>query len=171
MPRYFTPIAQEELEAKINKLMDDGDGPDPHYLVEKLKKDLKVKFDLENVAQSPNDFGPKKLMGIQTLDNGLTFHGFCAGGDWEQPVFFMVYFDGKKLRGYVPTDGNPWNTTTKQAYGNDEDDDLKNAKKRYSELLDPADEDWPESFDDINPSFNEDEILADIKGRILPKTL
>lgn len=170
MPRYFAPISKEDLASKIESLRVKYEY-NRHELVEHFKSDLKVKFDTENVGESKDDFGPKKLMGIQALDNGLTFHGFCAGGDWEQPVFFIVYFDGKKLRAYVPTEGNPWNTTTKQAYGNDEDDDLKNAKKRYFELLDPADEDWPQCVDDICPDFNEDEIIADIKDRILPKAL
>ena len=38
-------------------------------------------------------------------------------------MFFIIYWDGKKLRAYVPTDGNPWNTDTKEAYGNDEEKD------------------------------------------------
>lgn len=158
--RNFAPISIEDLKAKIDEVMgDDG----PHELLAKLGSDIKVSFDLENFAESPRDFGPKALMGYHTDPNGLTYCGFAAGGDWEHPVFFLVYWDGKKLRGYVPTDGNPWNSITKTAYGNDEDKDLKDAKKRWPETY--ADSESVES-DDFE--FDSALIQADIAARILP---
>jgi len=159
MARNFAPIEIDALKKKIDAVMGDEGA---HALVEKLGDDLKVEFDLENVAYSAKDFGPKALMGYHTEANGLTYCGFCAGGDWEFPVFFLVYWDGKKLRGYVPTEGNPWNATTKQAYGNDEDKDGKDAHKR-----------WPDKFEkgpvEVH-SFNHDPMLIqkDFLARILP---
>lgn len=159
MSRYFAPITEAELKAKIDKAFVDEDPNDPYInrgdainhqvLLDKLGKDLKVSFDFENFD----------IEGYRTLPNGMTYLGLQAGGDWEHPVFFIIYWDGKKLRGYVPTEGNPWNTTTKQAYGNDEDADLKNARKR-----------WPDCPDDIDGWFDRDEaeIIKDIQSRILP---
>ena len=161
MSRFFAPISMDDLKSKIDKFLEDEDESFPHNLLEKLGNDIKVKFDCENVAISENDFGPKELIGYKTL-NGMNFFGMAAGGDWEHPVFFLVYFDGKKLRGYVPTDGNPWNTTTKEAYGNDEEADGKNAKKRWPNTYDGS----PVEGDDF--SFNIEELKKDITERILP---
>lgn len=159
MSRYFASISIGELQRKIE---DAGFNHDHSALRDKLGADLKVDFDFEN--WETNGGQRNVLMGYTTLSNGMTFLGMEAGGDWEYPVFFIIYWDGKKLRGYVPMEGNPWNTTTKQAYGNDEDADGKNAHKR-----------WPDKFDgsplDDSGCFDTDEkaIEADIKARILPQ--
>lgn len=160
MSRTFASISIEELKSKIDNICD---GKGINALIEKLGKDIKVKFDLENVSCDASNFGPKSLLGYHT-ENDLTWCGFSAGGDWEHPVFFMVYWDGKKVRGYVPTNGNPWNSITKEAYGNDEKQDLVDAKKRWPEIY--ANEDEDEICD-----FTSDEkaIKADFMSRIVKK--
>lgn len=132
MSRYFTQkLTKEELEEKILdawKKHPKFDSFAPRYedLTETIEKDLsKVMFDNENIYESQSD-----LTGFHTTDNGLTYLGVLAGGDWEVGVFFILYSDGSKLRAYIPKDGNPWNTDTKEAYGNDEEKDVSNAKKR-----------------------------------------
>lgn len=161
MSRYFVPITQEELADKIEKAFVDEDPKNPFInrsdafsnklMQEKLGKDLKVKFDYENFFIN----GCDAISGYHTLSNGLTFLGCYAGGDWEYPVQFIIYWDGKKLRGYVPTKGNPWNTDTKMAYGNNDEADLKNARKR-----------WPDCPDDLDGWLDSDdnEMLADIQA-------
>ncbi len=128
-----------------------------------IKKDLsKVQFDLEN-CDWDCDWGNKagrKLHGLRTLDNGLTYLGISAGGDWEFPVFYIFYWDGTSLRAYIPKDGNIWNRTTKQAYGNDEDDDLKDAIKQK---LIPSS---ATEFDSYTLNLDWERIEADIKKRI-----
>lgn len=153
MSRFFVPITEDELKAKIEAV------GDFHDLVNYLDKDIKVDFDLENFSDSKDRFGPKEIMGYNTLENGLTYLGCCAGGDWENPVYFIVYFDGKKLRGYIPTKGNVFNTTTKQAYGNDLELDKDNLIKKYgvNHTGDVEDE-------DIDPKL----IIEDVTARILP---
>ena len=177
MPRYFDIVSIDELRAKIKKIGGLSE------LIDHVGKDIKVAFDLENWTDG-DDFGPEKINGYHQLDNGLTYCGFTAGGDWEFPVFLIFYISQGKLRGYVPTDGNPWNTTTKSAYGNDAIDDTKNAIKRwpeiygkykgkhlneskgpFGELEDETDEKkyvYAEDFDYDIPL-----ILQDIKERIL----
>lgn len=92
------------------------------YLTRQIAADLAtVQFDTENV----------EARGLQTLDNGLSVLPVFAGGDWETWVMFVIYFDGEELRAYIPTDGNPWNTDTQMAYGNDEEADAANMDKRF----------------------------------------
>jgi hypothetical protein len=83
----------------------------------------------------------------------------------------MIYWDGKKLRGYIPTKGNPWNTDTKMAYGNSYKDDYadgKNLIKRYpSRFADMTPEECNESFDSVD--FETDKIIEDVVARITEK--
>jgi hypothetical protein len=93
-------------------------------LTKKITKDLqKVQFDFENTII---DDDTDNLYGLHTMENGLTFCGIGAGGDWEYPVFFIIYYDGKDLRAYIPTKGNPWNTDFHEAYGNHGEDEYEN---------------------------------------------
>jgi hypothetical protein len=134
-----------------------------HYtcLTPQVEKDLsKVQFDTENIEVSD----------CQTLSNGLSFVGISSGGDWEWPIFFIIYYDGKKLRGYIPRDGNLWNTKTKQAYGNDDSDymngttpvDIADAKKRgFLDANDPCQE-----IDCASMKRDMVKIRIDIENRI-----
>jgi len=144
MSRRFAPITVADLKAKIDQAFGDGEDFQRHMIPEVLGKDLKVEFDLENFEDRHGERAPDDLLGYHATPHGLTFWGFLAGGDWEMPVFAICYFDGKKLRGYVPTGGNPWNRKTKQAYGNAEDEDG-----------DEGEHDWPA-------------IAADIAARLTP---
>lgn len=91
----------------------------------KLKSDLeKINFDCENFSIDPDDdFGCSKngLVGYHTFNNGFTFVGCLAGGDWEMPIFFIIYYDGKDLRGYIPESGNTFNPFYRTAYGSEEE--------------------------------------------------
>lgn len=81
--------------------------------------------------KSPNSH----LYGFHEID-GFSFFGFGACGDWEVAVFYIVYFDGKQFRGYVPTEGNTFNRTTQSAYGNDQLADLLDLQLHHSEQID-----------------------------------
>lgn len=85
--------------------------------VSKFIKDIrKVNFDTENVLV--DDF----YVGA----NGIPYLLVYMGGDWEIPVYAMLYWDDKSLRGYVPTYGNSFNAYTKTAFGSEQEyfDDL-----------------------------------------------
>jgi len=123
-----------------------------NHLTPTISKDLsKIKFDTENVYVSCEDdldhWKQKegRINGFHTLSNGLTFLGVIAGGDWEAPIFFIIYWDGKKLRGYIPENGNVYSKKHKEAYGN-------------SEPL-------PDNDDDFD--FDQDKLLEDIEKRIV----
>jgi hypothetical protein len=188
MPRYFAPCTKEELAdlildtASKNPNVDATDIPDinnpdfamkikyvedkAHWLgldtlTSKVEKDLKkVDFDTENL-----DAEGFTLTGFQTLDNGFTFLGIHAGGDWEQPIFFIIYWDGKELRGYIPEDGNVYNTKTKTAFGNDDITDAENLAVRFG-----IDKNDASAVQDCLDKLDHDaeKLEADIKARILP---
>jgi len=148
---------------------------------EKIKKDLaKVTFDGENEYIIPRNFqvDTHDIIGINTLPNGMVFNGVMAGGDWEQPIFYIVYWDGKSLRGYIPTDGNPYNRSTKYAYGNNgEADGLSDAQDAFKNFGTPIvkyhnhfDGDMEEldcDHESLEPDI--EKIKQDIMGRIVPK--
>ena len=102
--------------------------------LDRVSEDIGVEFSFENCAYTADrESGPLSgMLGPLSL-GGLPFIGACSGGDWEHPVYFVVYLDanGTTLRAYVPRDGNPWNYDTHQALGNDEQADLRLLKKLF----------------------------------------
>jgi hypothetical protein len=132
-------------------------------LLDYLRGDLKVGFDCENFDMTSSHGSCNPLLGCRSYCSGLVACGVQSGGDWECAVFFVIYWDGKKLRAYIPTDGNPWNTDTREAYGNDDKKDLANAKKRWPDYFGDKDE-----FDVSDMDFDFAAIERDILSRILP---
>ena len=133
-----------------------------------VEKDLKkVDFCDENTECKKGEGYSDGRAGFATLSNGLTILGVTAGGDWESPLFYCIYYDGRGLRAYIPTEGNPWNTKTKKAYGNDEGadgdeetagggrSDEDNCQKRFC-FSDPS-----------NVNINQKEVDDDIVDRIV----
>ena len=124
-----------------------------------IHKDLsKIIFDQENCDadedERTQDGTIYDLVGYHTLDNKLTFLGVVAGGDWESPLFYIIYWDGKKLRGYIPTEGNPWNKETKTAYGSE------------MERGEQYDDYWDKDPQPVIPAGDPQAILNDIRERI-----
>lgn len=186
MPRYAVPISIPDLKIKIltalNKYLEE-EGEDlismeelekdsscqMHHIIDMTKEvqtDLaKCAFDTENIFIADTD-GVGDLLGFKTLDNGFTFLACLAGGDWEQPVYFIIYWSGTCLRAYIPSKGNLWNRTTKQAYGNDSEKDYADALKQG--YIEKGDETDPEDFvieDCVEPDIPK--MIEDIKERIL----
>ncbi|RHB41812.1 hypothetical protein DW886_14745 [Enterocloster aldenensis] len=103
------------------------------------KTDRKILFDEENIEITEGIGG--RLCGIHTLKNGLPILGVYAGGDWEQPLFFCIYWDGENFRIYIPRYGNTFNIVAKAAFGSESmgtkfakyEADLKKAGKKYIE--------------------------------------
>lgn len=172
MPRYFAPILSDDLRDKIDELDHENGYPEADIQVEKDLK--KCSWNTEN-----HDHW------MMTLSNGMVCQAHSAGGDWEHPVFYILYWDGKKVRGYIPSKGNPWNHTTKMAYGNSMEYALKvggdedkcwdgiDILKRYCTPANGYDPDTePCDVEHSVPDRDEDAIKQDIMARILrlPKT-
>jgi hypothetical protein len=159
--RSYFPISPLELKIKVREAFYSTDGDETYFdrtlFLDAIEKDLKVSFSFENHSDDQEYI---------TLGD-FTFILMWGGGDWECAIHFIVYWDGRRFRAYIPTDGNPWNTDTKRAYGNDAEADLKNVRKRfpkdtyYQQLsLDDAEdascfcfEDREKMFEDIRRRF------------------
>lgn len=87
----------------------------------KVRKDVsKIDFDFENFEIDDE---------ICVTSQGVPYLRCLAGGDWEIPVRFFIYYDGETMRGYVPTKGNSFNRKAKSAIGNT--DEGKNSDKNF----------------------------------------
>jgi len=124
--RKFVKITIDELKKKIDKAFSKN-GWGYKTLTTKVESDLsKVDFDCENESIDTCYLdGFEHLIGYHSLDNGLSFLGVNGGGDWEYPLFYLIYWDGKALRGYIPKEGNSWNYHTHEAFGNDDEADVE----------------------------------------------
>lgn len=120
MSRYAKLISLDELKAKVEPLVESDEFP--YELPSQIEKDLsKVNFDFENTNFIDGYEGYP--CGWEVLPNGLPVLFVNAGGDWEQPICFILYWDGKKIRGYIPEDGNIFNKEQRCAYGSEDNDE------------------------------------------------
>lgn len=72
----------------------------------------------------------------------------------NQRYFFVIYWDGTQLRGYIPTKGNSFDRFRKIALGNDD-----NADRKFLERVKC----------NANPhsvNYNKEECIKDFKHRI-----
>ena len=131
---------------------------DEQHYTKKFNDDVsKIDFDFENYDV------------VKIIDHdGAPIEICYAGGDWEYPIKFALYWDGKHFRGYVPEKGNLYNIKRKSALGNyDEDEDVENVKKwaekNHVEIKLDDDGHWADLND--NALFNE-EIIKAVKERL-----
>ena len=204
MARYFKKISIEEFEAKFIEVAKQTEAYRTDYRQEdfddfmvskyssqkpldffarlalhykalpSVAKDLKkVDFDCENFECEAKE-SSKVRLGIQQLDNGLVYLGCMGGGDWEVYVYYIVYWDGKNFRGYLPKDGNPWDKKEKRAYIDEDEYELSSIlEKEENKLLaeDCSQKKW-DKFEaksvKMYSQFRTDaaKIEADIKQRI-----
>jgi len=114
--------------------------------------DGKYKFDSENV----NAYG-----GIKMSKKGFPYIQCDAGGDWECPVCFFVYFDGSHFRGYIPLKGNAINRNNNTAFqGSGDEEEAKFIAKEMGIGYEKA----KSLTGDIK--FNEDACLKDFLSRV-----
>lgn len=163
----------------------------------KIEKDLsKIMFCNEDyliskreILESNEADYPYNLVGINTLENGFTFLGCIVGGDWEEPLFHIIYWDGKSFRGYIPAYGNIYNLDFKTAFGSECDSDNYDEiiEKKYANI---KDDDYvedkitqeylkrqpgydydagEEKKDCFTINFNWDALREDIMSRIIVK--
>ena len=151
--RKAPSISGEELYEKMLqfavKYDDSFDPDDPDYralhalasgilFTEKVEKDLKIMNMPENFAVDQSDNFMQNigepLLGLQSLPNGLTFCGITGGADWGLPMFYAIYWDGAKIRVYIPAKGNLVNMDTKTAFGleGETDTDLDAVLLKYA---------------------------------------
>lgn len=164
-PKVTKDFLKEKIWKLLNKYEPDEyddlssfnpDYTDPYVLCNdsKIESDLKkVTFDFENY-EFTHDKDENDLCGLHTLDNGFTFIGGWGGGDWEFPVFFIIYWDGKQLRGYIPVCGNTYNLDLNTAFGSEEESDkYEDVIAKYEAKL------YPNPKDDDSENPIEDDLI------------
>lgn len=123
----------------------------------------KIDFDRENFYVCNKHVGDDEWqVGFQKLENGFTYVGVVSGGDWEHPIYAIIYHDGKQFRGYIPTKGNIFNPVTKTAFGSEYDEELYKKGLIALGISIPDNDDV--AFIDTNFDFTE--IRKDIESRI-----
>lgn len=171
MPRYAPRMTQDDLRRMIvdmalrNDYAEDyGDydpaAPDITRMVSML---LEEHLDDVQKDWSKVDFSTENMdvTAERMTSGGVPYLQIRAGGDWETPLVCIIYFDGKKLRGYVPKDGNSYNHKRKAAFGNDEGDDAACAAQ-FPKQCNPGDEGC-----DVDPDM--DLVWRDVDKRIEAK--
>jgi hypothetical protein len=155
MSRHAVKISLEEFKMLCQKKLNVGEEFDPYELSEKIQKDLKkIEFDFENfsIGDAADETGFENYpCGFEVLDNGLPVLFVNAGGDWEFPICFCIYWDGKQFRAYIPTDGNAFNKKEKCAFG--------------SEFVEEIPEN-PMQIDEMRKLIDPDAIRKDVVNRI-----
>lgn len=141
MPRRAPKMTKEDFRSTVSTYAETHDFETQHDIldygdVENIivggLMDEAFKTVLDDVSKIKFDFENTQVEKIVTFDSGVTVALVMAGGDWEYPLYFAFYYDGKRFRGYLPTAGNVYNHTTKEAYGNgEEEEDDADALKHY----------------------------------------
>lgn len=167
--RNAVKMSMEAFKEKVAQLEEKypEDGAYWMMYVPSVEKDIKVNFDYENFETY-----------YHMSDTGVPYIVVRAGGDWQLPVYCMIYWDGSNLRGYVPTKGNLFNRITKNAIGEDELDDYnflcKEFGKKTVHNVIIADEGYidPDEMPDYIGAFkkylieDEDSCIEDFESRI-----
>jgi hypothetical protein len=109
MARFYSKdITKDEFLKKVEEMFF-GD----KVVTKTIYKDLsKVEFEWEN-CDKVDDHGDNGY--IEPVE-GLHTQLMYVGGDGEMPIHFALYWDGKELRAYVPSKGNPWDKEEKIAW-------------------------------------------------------
>jgi hypothetical protein len=121
----------------------------PKELSTLLKDISKIDYDCENLG----------AIGKVETRKGVTYLKCYVGGDWECPVLFFIYWDGKRFRGYIPTYGNAFNRKLKRAFGNGDEEDVKFLKTQNLDC-----DDLYSIVRDI--SYDENSCLKDFLSRV-----
>lgn len=166
----FKKIVKEKLFTEDSE----GEIKFPYDLPSKIEADLKkVMFDFENyyVGDADPNYDKKYddehtdggRYGYKLLRNKMPVLVCGAGGDWEYPVAFIIYYSSaKELRAYIPEEGNTYDKKYKTAYGSQAETSLWEKEYGHISILDqpPADDGEDRSMDWI---AMEDDIISRIK--------
>ncbi|WQJ53254.1 MAG: hypothetical protein [Wendovervirus sonii] len=115
----------------------------------------KYKFDNENCD---------KVGDIKMSKKGVPYVQCHAGGDWECPVCFFIYFDGTKFRGYVPLKGNAICKLNNSAFTGDNEEDSDEVKFLEKTFNVNSYCDLPVKTNNVD--YNVDACLEDFESRI-----
>lgn len=133
MPRYAPKMPQDDLRRMIVEKAIVNDYVEDHGAIDPIRPDVTRMLDsllsnevLNDVQKdwSKIDFSTENMdvVAEKSTQDGVPYLEIRAGGDWETPLVCIVYFDGRRMRGYVPKAGNSYNHGRRSAFGNHDDD-------------------------------------------------
>ena len=133
--RTAAKISPKEFEEKIKDIYEKNKEDDRKFSLDnfvyrfcnnyKDDKPKELSALLDDISKIDYDCENLGAIGKVETRKGITYLKCYAGGDWECPILFFIYWDGKRFRGYIPTYGNAFNRKLKRAFGNDDDEDVE----------------------------------------------
>lgn len=170
--RTAVQMSMDDFEDKIEQICMEMIGyDDMYYFIQHccwenptIKKDMKVRINMENMECS-----------FRMTSTGVPYLLVEAASDYSPWMVFMLYWDGKKLRAYIPTYGNTWNTKTKEQLGENPEEDSKFIISQINK------EDFDIDWDDIDDPeelccelipeiwYNEKACIEDFESRLTVK--
>ena len=168
--RVAAKITPKEFEEKMHAIWDKhientyGKFTPSNFVYRFCRQHLdfeEMKAVRDDLAKIQHDEENLDAIGKIESSNGLTYLKCDVGGDWEAPMLFFLYWDGNKFRAYIPTYGNAFNRSTKTAFGNNDEEDLKFLKSQNPDF---SDEELSKFIHNVG--YNVDACLKDFKARV-----
>lgn len=171
MPRYAPVMPQDDLRRLLIDKAIRNDYVEDYGEIDHAKPDITqivwmlLEENLDGVQKdwSKIDFSTENMDVIaeKVTTGGVPYLEIKAGGDWETPLVCILYFDGRKFRGYVPKDGNTYNHAGKSAFGNRDDDQAACVRQFGAQC------DHDEGFRDVEPDMAliDKDVAARIEAR------
>lgn len=104
----YEPYIDEDLEEDDLEIARYYVQPIIEFSRSKVHHDIRLDSIYNDFYDGSGDVEEFPLEGFHTLDNGFTFYGFVGAGDETGSYFFIVYYNGNELRGYIPYYGNTY---------------------------------------------------------------
>lgn len=168
----FVKLPQKEFEEKIEEFFKSEDDYYAYSMnnISDAVSDCEVNFDFENFEYTRDKYCEhqpiENIMGNCQVGD-FQFCGCSAGGDWEWPVYFVLYWNGEKICAYIPqSSGNRFNRISKQAYGNsptyDYDENNRMFELEYTEDAVDLKKQFPDVFKDVelNKIYSPEDVPA-----------
>lgn len=133
MPLFEDYSAYPTVGNMLKYLLFEENDTSIHPLTKQINKDVNViSVDSENF-EAYADGGPDKT------PEGVEYVIMRMGGDWEIPVYYIVYFDENEyLRCFLSYKGNKFNFDDMCAFGEDDAADCCDALKHYPDCVQPV---------------------------------
>lgn len=131
---FFDDYGEELTVDNMLRYLFNGENDTSNHPLTKLaNKDINIiSVDPENFDVNP-DISPNKT------PDGVEYVIMRMGGDWEIPVYYVVYFDEDEyLRCFLSYKGNKFNFDDMCAFGEDCAADSCDALKHYPECVQPV---------------------------------
>lgn len=131
---YHSFVDYEHKKPEINDIIVESFG---YEVLNFVSNEITVDFDIENfyITNQDNSYEWDKHLGFFQFENGLSCYRFLAGGDWQLPVFGIIYIYKNELYCYIPDEGNVYCKETNCAFDGYNEDGAEISKEFNFELM------------------------------------